>query len=282
MAEPETETQNGNFEVGGSFLKELPSSIERYSYEGECSFLQIFNLKLNARESPGNEKNNFILFHTSREMIETLLNPDDESTTLAKNCSSFDLDEELILIKIPSLEHSAATTAVDHAIMAAILPMGLFDSLNGYPNATIQGQTRGKQPDHGWGSIRPPSGYKRKPSVVLEVAWSEPDSKLNSDVRFWLEPADGNVKTCLTLRVDKRQPAIRIENWRPQNGRAHRFQMIQVTKVSNHITVTEDPLIIPFEDFFLRAPSIPTERDIEISHQALHVIAEKIWDVQGY
>ncbi|KAJ5686599.1 hypothetical protein N7536_009218 [Penicillium majusculum] len=280
MAEPET--QNGYLDVGGSFLRELPSSIERYTYEGECSFLRIFNLKLNPRESPGNEKNNFILFHTSREMIETLLNPDDESTTLAKNCSSFDLDEELILIKMPSPEHSAAISAVDHAIMAALLPMGLFDSLNGYPNATIQGQTRGKQPDHGWGSIRPPPGYKRTPSVVLEVAWSKSDSKLNSDVRFWLAPDDGNAKTCLTLTVDKRRPAIRIENWRLQNGRDHRFQMIHVTKLSNHITVTNDPLLIPFEDLFLRAPSTPAERDIEISHQALQVIAEKIWDVQGY
>lgn len=280
MAEPET--QNGYLDVGGSFLKELPSSIERYPYEGERSFLRIFNLKLNSRESSGYEKDNFILFHTSREMIETLLNPDNESTTLTKNCSSFDLDEELILIKMPSPEHSSAIAAVDHAIMAAILPMGLFDSLNGYPNATIQGQTRGKQPDQGWGSIRPPCGCKRTPSVVLEVAWSDSHSKLNSDVRFWLNPADGNAKTCLTLRVDKRQPAIRIENWRPQNGRPHRVQMIQVTKVSNHITVTNDPLTIPFEDLFLRAPSTPAERDIEISHQALQVIAEKIWDVQGF
>ncbi|CAI7629982.1 unnamed protein product [Penicillium palitans] len=254
----ESETQNGYLDVGGSFLKELPSSIERYPYEGERSFLRILNLKLNHRECSGHEKDNFILFHTSREMIETLLNPDNESTTLAKNCSSFDLDEELILIKMPSPEHSSAITAVDHAIMAAILPRGLFDSLNGYPNATIQGQTRGKQPDQGWGSTRPPRGCKRTPSVVLEVAWPE---------------------------SDKRQPAIRIENWRPQDGRPHRTQMIQVTKVtkvSNHITVTNDPLTIPFQDLFLRAPSTPAERDIEISPQALQVIAEKIWDVQGF
>ncbi|KAJ9490257.1 hypothetical protein VN97_g2985 [Penicillium thymicola] len=215
-------------------------------------------------------------------MIETLLNPDNESTTLTKNCSSFDLNEELILIKMPSHEHSSATSAVDHAIVAALLPMGLFSSVNAYPGATIQGQKRGKQPDHGWGSRRPPSGYERTPSVILEVAWSESDSKLNSDVRFWLDPADGNAKTCLTLRVDKRQPTIRIENWRLQNGRPYRVQMIQVTKVSNRITVTNHPLIIPFEDLFLRPSSIPAERDIEISLQALEDIAAKIWEVQRF
>ncbi|KAJ5515705.1 hypothetical protein N7527_007265 [Penicillium freii] len=136
---------------------------------------------------------------------------------------------------MPSLEHSAIG-AVDDAITGAIQPMGLFKSLIKYPGATIQGQTRGKQPDQGWGTRRPPRGCERTPSVVLEVAWSESDSKLNSDVRFWLAPADGNVKTCLTLRVDKRQLAIRIENWRRQKERPHRVQ-IEVTKVSNHITV---------------------------------------------
>ncbi|KAJ5836187.1 hypothetical protein N7447_002213 [Penicillium robsamsonii] len=263
MAEPET--QNGYLDLGGSFLKELPNSIERYPYEGECSFLRIFNLKLNHHESSGHEKNNFILFHTSREMIENLLNPDNESTTLTKNCSSFDLDEELILIKMPSPEHSTALAAMDDAITAALLPMGLFRHLDKYPRTTIQGRTRGKQPDQGWGSKRPPR-----------------DSKLNSDVRFWMDPADGNAKICLALKVDKRQPAIRIENWRLQNGRPHRVQMIEVTKVSNHITVTNDPLIIPFEDLFLRTPSIPAERDIEISQQDLEVIADTIWDVQGF
>ncbi|KAJ5196061.1 hypothetical protein N7449_006540 [Penicillium cf. viridicatum] len=280
MAEPET--QNGYLDVGGSFLKDLPNSIERCLYEGEGSFLRIFNLKLNPHESSGHEKSDFILFHTSREMIETLLNPENESTTLSKNCSSFDLDEELILIKMPSPEHSSAIGAVDDAITAALLPMGLFGHLHKYPNTTIQGGTRGKQPDQGWGSRRPPRGFEKRPSVVLEVAWSESDSKLNSDVRFWLDPANGNARICLTLRVDKREPAIRIENWRLQNGRPHRVQMIRVTKVSNQITVTNDPLIIPFEDLFLRPPSIPAERHIEISQQALELIADKIWDFQGF
>ncbi|KAJ5603903.1 hypothetical protein N7537_006859 [Penicillium hordei] len=280
MAEPET--QSVYLDLGGSFLKELPNSIERYPYEGECSFLRIFNLKLNTRESSGHEKNDFILFHTSREMIETLLNPDNESTTLAKNCSSFDLNEELILIKMPSREHSTAITAVDDAITAALLPMRLFRHLDKYPNTTTQGGTRGKQPDQGWGSKRPPRGCERRPSVVLEVAWSESDSKLNSDVRFWLDPAEGNARICLTLRVDKRQPAIRVENWRLQNGRPHRVQMIPVNKVSNLTTVRNAPLIIPFEDLFLRPPSIPAEGDIEISQQELKFIADTIWDIQGF
>ncbi|KAJ5467326.1 hypothetical protein N7475_005078 [Penicillium sp. IBT 31633x] len=183
---------------------------------------------------------------------------------------------------MPSAEHSSAIGAVDETIMAALQPMGLFGRLHKYSGTTIQGQMRGKQPDHGWGPKRPPPGYPRRPSVVLEVAWSESDSKLNSDIRFWLNPAEGNARTCLTLRVDKHKPAIRIEQWRLQNRRPHRLQIIRVTKMPDQISVTNHPLIIPFEHLFLRPPSIPAERDIEISQQALQEIAETIWDIQGF
>ncbi|KGO76168.1 hypothetical protein PITC_091930 [Penicillium italicum] len=280
MAEPET--RKSYLDLGGSFLKDLPNSIKRYPYEGESSFLRIFNLELNHPESSGHEKSDFILFHVSREMIETLFNSSDEPTTLTKSCSSFDLDEQLILIKMVSPEHSSATGAIDRAITADLLPMGLFKCITTYASTTIQGRTRGKQPDQGWGPRRPPRDYQRRPSVVLEVAWSGSDSKLHSDVRFWLDPADGNARICLTLRVDKHEPAIRIEKWKLQDGRPHRFQMIRMTRVSNQISVTNDPLIIPFEDLFLRPPSTPAERDIQITQQALEDIAETIWEIQGF
>lgn len=275
-----SEIEKGNLELGRSFLKELPSSIKTYAYEGKSSFLQIFNLELDRCE--GREQNDFILFYMSCETIEALFNSNNDTTALTRNCSSYDLDEQLVLIKIPSTEHSAAIGAVDDAITEALLPMGLFGRLHKYQNATIRGTMRGKQPDHGWGPRRPPAGYPKRPSVVLEVAWSESDAKLNSDVRFWLNPADGNARICLTLRVRKHEPAIRIENWGLENGRIHRFQSIQMTKVSNQIRIVNHPLIISFEDMFLRPPSIPAERDIEISQQALQEIAETIWDIQGF
>lgn len=278
----ELEPKESHLDLGGSFLKDLPSSIDRYPYEGESSFLQVFNAKLDHSGSSGGEGNDLILFHMSREMIETLFDPSNEPTTLTRNCTSFDLNEQLILIKMPSPECGCASGAVDDAIMAALLPMGLYDRLHKYHGTTIRGGTRGKEPDCGWGPRRPPPGYRRRPSIVLEVAWSEADSKLNSDIRFWLDPAGGNARVCLTLRVDKHEPAIRIEKWSLQNGRPHRFQIIGVTKVSDQIRVTDHPLIIAFGDLFLRAPSIPAEKDIEISQEALQVMAEKIWDMQGF
>ncbi|CAG8193444.1 unnamed protein product [Penicillium salamii] len=204
----ELEIEQDYLDFGNSFLEDLPSSIKRYVYEGESSFLRILSEELYHREP--SERSAFLLFHVSGEMIEVLFDPNKETTILTRNTSSFDLNEELLLIKMPSNEHSIATSAVDHAVMATLLPMGLNEHLLAYPGATTQGNARGKQPDCGWGPRRPPRNHPKRPSVVLEVAWSESDAKLNSDVRFWLNPTDGNARTCLTLRVDSVEGARRL------------------------------------------------------------------------
>jgi hypothetical protein len=281
MAEPQM--QESYLDLGGSFLQDLPSSIKRYPYEGERSFLRIFDLELSHRELSGYGNNDFMLFQMSRDTIDSMFDSKKEpNTTFTKNCSSFDLNEQLVLIKMPSVEHSSALSVVDDAINAALLPMGLFGRLQKYPSATVRGTMKGKQADHGWGPKRPPPGFERRPAVALEVAWSESDAKLNSDVRFWLNPADGNAKICLTLRVNKHEPAIRIEQWRLQNEKIHRFQTIRVTKVKEQIHVTGHPLILPFEDLFLRPTSTPAERDIEITQQALEQVGESLWELQGF
>ncbi|KAJ5514397.1 hypothetical protein N7463_003949 [Penicillium fimorum] len=271
-----TETKDDYLELGGSFLKDLPQSIKRYPYEGADSFFRTLN-----SPSSGHDRTEFALFHASRATIEHLFSPINEETTIISYCSSYDLTEELFLAKMPSLGHTTASSALDFAIAQFLQPMGLSNSLHKYAGGTITGRDRGKEGDHGWGPRRPPPGYPKRPSVALEVAYSESDSKLNSDVRFWLNPDDGNAKICLTLRIDRAKTRICIEKWQPQNGRPHRSQIIWITKVSNQISVTNHPLVIPFEDLFLRLPFTPTERDIEVSKEALEDIADKIWDMQG-
>ncbi|KAJ5834752.1 hypothetical protein N7447_000778 [Penicillium robsamsonii] len=270
------DTRDDYLELGGSFLKDLPPSIKRYPYEGADSFFHILNLL-----PSGHDRTEFALFHASRETIEHLFSPINEGTTITSHCSSYDLTEELFLVKMPSTGHSVASGAVNLAITEPLRPMGLFNSLHRYGNGTVKGRDKGKEGDHGWGPRRPPPRYAKRPSVALEVAYSGSDSKLNSDVRFWLNPDDGNAKICLTLQIDSVKPRIRIEKWQLQNGRPHRSQIIWITKVSNQMGVTNHPLVIPFEDLFLRPPSTPAERDIQISKEALEDVADKIWDMQG-
>lgn len=262
---------------GASFLKDLPPSIKRYTCHGKQHFLDIIE------SEPFDSANNpskFLLLHASKDVIKAIVDaPNQEEPLIA----SFDTDEELVLITLKYQPHSEAADAVNTAILEKLIPMGMSSCLQGFAGAKIrqEGRPRGKQADYGWGPIRRPRGQRRSPSVTLEVAYPETDSKLNSDVRFWLNPEDGNANICLTLRINRSRPEIRMEKWERRNDRPHRSQVIWITKNGDHASITHHPIVIPFESLF--CPSTrPGERDLEISERQLKDIADKIWEVQGW
>lgn len=270
-----------DLDLDGSFLKDLPPLIKRYTYHGKPQFLDILQSE-SARFEASPNTSEFILFHTSKETIETIFDPQNEDTSIAKFCTSFDTNEQLLLATVPSKPHSAAAHDINTMIHQALIPMGLFTALQGYPGATIRGDGRGKQADYGWGPKRRAPGQPSSPSVTLEIAFSESDSKLNSDIRFWLNPDDGNANICVTLRINKSRPEIRIEKWERQNNRILRSQVTWITKHRDRLNVTHHPLTIPFESLFRRRSSRPGEKDLEISKRQLEEVAETIWQEQGW
>lgn len=137
------------------------------------------------------------------------------------------------------------------------MPMGLYRVLQGFPGATISGETstRGKQPDYVWC------------------------------------PADGNVKMCLTLRVDRENNEIRMESWIRQedtdnNGRMRicRNQVMYVRmKAQSRPTVTADCLFrISLESLMLRPIDNrrTAEKDFLFSRADLENVAESIWNAE--
>ncbi|KAJ5490787.1 hypothetical protein N7539_002354 [Penicillium diatomitis] len=128
-----------------------------------------------------------------------------------------------------------------------------------------------------WQSQRSSLGVPRSPSVTLEVAYSGSDAELDSDVRFWLRPGDGETNVCLTPQINRSQPEIRIA-WKGEklNGRRYRTRHILITKRRNHIEVNSDALIIPFEGLFRRPPSCPREQ----SQEELKAAAKRISHAQ--
>jgi hypothetical protein len=276
--------QQGNYDLdfGGSFLKDLPPSIKRYTYHGESQFFDILESESDYfRASPNASE--FLLFHACKETLETLVDLDNEfNSPIAGYLTAFDTDEQLFLVRVESMPHGVAPSAMHDAVMQTAQQMGLSNSLKGNSGLSIRGESRGKVADYAWGPKRSARGRRRSPSVVLEVAYSENDTKLNSDMRFWLHPEDGKAEVCLTLRIDRSQPEIRIERWEIQNNRPHRSQVIQITKRGKRTKVTDHPLIIPFEVLFHRPSSCPQEKDLEISQQLLKEVAESIWEEQDW
>jgi hypothetical protein len=275
-------------DLGGSFLKELPPSIKRYTYCGNPQFFAIFQSEV-ARFEASRDISEFLLFHTSKEAIETISNPENdeneenEDTSISQFYTSFDINEQLLLVTMSPLPHNQAVHIMDTAVLQTLMPMGLSKSILGYRKATITGNGRGKVPGYGWGPLRPARGQPRSPTVTLEVAFSGAEAKLNSDVRFWLNPDNGNANRCLTLRINRSQPEIRIEMWERRNDRIHRSQVTLITEDENQQTnVTHSPFVIPFESLFCRQPSGPRETDLLIPQLQLEVIAQNIWAVQDW
>lgn len=247
--------------LDGAFLKDLPQLIKRYTFQGKNQFYDILRTETALFEtSTGSSE--FVLFHASKKTIETLLDPLQEDTDLAKFCSSFDTNEQLFLVSMPSGPHNTAIAEMSYLICNALSPMGLDRALQEYPGITVHGKNRGKTPDYGWG---PKRKRARGPSVPLEIASSESDFKLSSDVRFWLNPDDGNADMCLTLRINKSRPEIRVEKWERQNNGIHRSQAIWMIRNQAEVAVTGHPLIIPFDALFHRQPVDGREKDLEIS-----------------
>lgn len=267
--------------LDGAFLKDLPPLIKRYTFQGKEQFYNILQTETaRARFETSANTSEFVLFHANKETIETLFDPLNEDTDLTRFCSSFDTNEQLLLARMPWGPHNQAVAEMSRLVRRALRPMGLDDVIREYPSLTIQGKDRGKIPDFGWG----PKRRARGPSVPLEVAFSESDSKLNADTRFWLNPEDGNADLCLTLRINKSRPEIWIEKWEWQNNRIHRSQVIWIRRnqAKAEVTVTGHPLIIPFEALFHRQPVAPREKDLEISERELGALAESIWEEQGW
>jgi hypothetical protein len=274
--------QQGNYYLdhGGSFLKDLSPSVKRYTYHGKSQFFNTLDFESSRFDASPNGSE-FLLFHASKETIKALTDFQTERTPpTAKYLTAFDTNEQLFLVRMSTAAHSVAAPTLHAIILNNLQPMGLFTSLKGYDNRLVKGASRGKAADFAWGPKRSPRGRPSSPSVTLEVAYSEDDFHLDSGVRFWLDPDNGKANVCLTLRICQSRPGIRIEKWEMHNDRIHRSQLIWITKRKNHTNVSHHPLIIPFESLFLRPPSCPWEKDLEISQQQLKEVAETIWEEQ--
>ncbi|KAJ5159556.1 uncharacterized protein N7482_006560 [Penicillium canariense] len=278
------------------FLENLPSSIRRYPYPGRQKLRQIYDLEFDrfqlltchlpsdhSQHRSDGSATEYILFDIDPTTLEhDIFNPN--VTPIPFRCSSFDITKGLLLVKMVTEEHSQAAHAMNQAISKALQPMKLETTIQAFSGVTIRSDGRGKEADYGWGPLRPPPGYARKPTIALEVTVSETPAKIRQDVLFWLDPNRGNANIAITLRVNRNKPLITIEKWEYQNQQSQRMQHITIAEDPNgeRVTVSGSPLTIPFHLLFRRPTSSPVETDISIGQKELKDIAESIWAVQEF
>lgn len=230
------------------------------------------------------ERTEYILFYIdSVDLEHDFLDPD-TSYFPRTHCSYFDTTNGLLLVKMPSQEHTTATSVLGHIIENHVESMGLWGALKPISGSRCRANGKGKESDWGLGPRMPLRGQAGKPTVVLEVAISECQTKLKRDVDFWLNPSEGHANIALTLKANRKEPIITINKWEWVDERSHRTQHITIAKDSRKgvTKVSGSPMIIPFDLLFRRPKSSAAEKDVEITEGELQDLAERIWEDQGF
>ncbi len=269
---------------GRGFLGSLaPSVIPHYAYRGREQFLCDYNAFSQQYNNPPNCADQwFVVTGVSKGIFDSNFR-DPETGPFSKWCS-YDAALELLLVKMPeSTTHSTASSTFNRILLKALEPLGMDLALACIGSGCHFGDMGGKEPDQAWRPIRLPPGRSRAwPVVVLEVALSETQAKLRSDVRYWLRASEGDVKSVITLSIGSNARRIVIGKW-ATNAEGHQYEQQNVVVSRNgngRVSITGAPLVIGFEELFLRSPTVPRERDIEVSHEMLEFIAARTWEEQ--
>ncbi|KAJ5479600.1 hypothetical protein N7530_005109 [Penicillium desertorum] len=235
-----------------------------------------------AKTEPNIETTEYIIFSIDPTTFQQdFLGPD--TIPIRSIRTSFNPKTELLIVKMVTGEHTELASAVHKAIDKALERMGLDEAIHNYHGVDIDVNRQKKQADMGWGPRRPPRGFPKRPTVILEVAVSETERKLQRDVNLWLDPARGNANVAIAIKVNRKRPMISIDKWvwDHTNGTSLKTQHIEVSESeTGEVKLSGGPLIIPFDLFFLRNPQIPRETDVVIDKEWLQKIAEWGWDMQ--
>jgi hypothetical protein len=131
--------------------------------------------------------------------------------------------------------------------------------------------------------------------LVVEVGLSESLRRLRADAAWWLVNSSNDVKIVLIFSLGRSTKMIVLEKWecvpmpaRPatranQNPAQNPLQVptkVQTIEIletaTNTFTISRAPLILSFENLFLRTAQ-PPEADFEFTDQDLTSLAIKIW-----
>ncbi|KAF7164131.1 hypothetical protein CNMCM5623_008821 [Aspergillus felis] len=269
---------------GSDDLEGLPPTVNVYPWEGPDHFQNIINSELHQFKDP--ERSSPCDWIGFSNVSETIFEHDfEEETDLSKQWKSYNPSRQLLFVEIArgTPEHTEATQTFNDVLKEAVDRMGLSTALKNFSGTKVRGHDWAKVPDNGWGLRRPPAGRSRKwPTVVLEVGVSQQKSKLDQDARFWLEKSEGDVKISLAISVNRRIPEIVLEKWKVSNGKPAMVQKVIVWRHNEDTLFDNEPLVIEFEDLFLREADNPREVNIEFDQGNLRRLAENIWLEQGF
>jgi hypothetical protein len=212
---------------------------------------------------------------------------------------TYHADTNILIVKVPTAKHELAHLLLSDIIHQRLREMGL-PPLSMIPcgATTYDGPSGSKK--EGDSSYKPRGCRVRAkdwPTLVIEAGLSESHAKLRTDAAWWLHSSSGEVKIVITILIRPAQKSISIEKWclqpcastapatRANPPIAAEIQELSITSnppiptpadSTTTYTVTGAPLILEFENLFLRA-SVPPEGDVIIIAAHFQVFADIFW-----
>ncbi|KAL1846952.1 hypothetical protein Plec18170_008921 [Paecilomyces lecythidis] len=277
-------------------LNGLPPNTKQYEYKGLQKLWSLVYLEQERFLSDKTGKTSQYMLFTNIES-QTFLHDFD----ISKHKSSWQLLDsyypfaQVLLIRmVTSKDHERAHLALLNLMISKLSNMGGANmALDWTGSADIETPSRTKKADQEVAPQKLPPGRSDKwPTLVIEAGFSESKSKLESDGKWWLVESHGDVKTALTIDVNKSRPEIVIQKWVPScTGQTRTRCQIspileqQVVLSKRHdeqkTTVSNGPLILSFQDLFLRSPG-RAESDIVFMDNDLRELARIVWEKQHF
>lgn len=272
------------------FLGCIAPSIERHAFQDKAQYIELFESKYKAWfQNRTTDPDIFLLTNVTNDIFQQIFLPEDDRDNPVACYIAYDSALNILLIrKGLSLTHAHAAGAFDIILFEAIELTGFGRRQFKYTGSALcQAEEGGKGAAKAWVPTRPPPGRKVTgwPSAVLEVAFSETQSKLQADIRYWQRASAGQVRIVFAMQIGRaRTREIKIEQWvfNDDHGRYHRQGFVTIRRLQDGTTrVRGAPLTVGFEDFVLRAPAIPKEHTpIVVNEEMFVFMAEYIWSTQ--
>ncbi|QGA16258.1 hypothetical protein EYB26_003925 [Talaromyces marneffei] len=269
----------------------LGAETNQYDYQGVNHFLAVLDHENNlfATDTTGTKSQYFVLCNLNEQRFNR------DFCNSARNTLTFESyipGLQLLLVKMSEYEpHSVAARSFEKQLNFQLNAMDQADKglmLLGTAHFQPSESDRKKRVDDAYRPKRMPRNRRKSswPSLTVEVGFSEPVRKLNSDAIWWITQSRGHVNNVIRISINRNYRQITIEKWAniaavPDVDPAvtYRNVLSQEAGAKKIKFSNKEPLIITFDDLFLRSAQ-GQEADITFDTDILEAIASDVWYAQ--
>lgn len=261
----------------------LSANTSQYAYTDRHDFLAVQSREYDLLLSdPDRSRSEYIVFHgVTPKILQAELESDEDDSL---HIESFFPRLNVAIAKMPSTPHEVAYTTLSGSFTLKLNAMGgLHKNLISVGRARVQGDDRAKEPDLSYIPRHPPKGRDRHwPTFLVETGYSQNIRKLHDVANWWLTRSNGEVQVVVLIAINQKSKQITFEKWLPGGTPNMDYLTVLSQETGKHAISASNkgPLVISFEDIFLRPKEGNKEKDVTFEISDLEEVASCVWTAQ--